>query len=1170
VECPACRAGIPEGSRFCPSCGHALRSRAEERRVVTVLFADLVGYTAMAEGVDPEQVKNLVDRAFQRLVVDIVDHGGRVDKIVGDQIMAIFGAPVAHEDDAERAVRAALQLQRTLACYADEVGVPIDMRVGVNTGEALVGTLHAAGEYTAMGDAVNVASRLQTYARPGQVVVGENTHAETAGAIEYEAVGAVQVRGREEPVQAYVAIAALGPPGLRPERSRSPLKGRDQELAMLCASLDMAFRRRRPHTMVMVGEAGIGKSRLAHELRRTAMAEHDAKVLDGRCVPYGEANLWWPFAEAVRQAFDIAATDTAEQASEKTRTMVSHGSGLPADHPDAVRVTDGLLYLLGLPSALQDVEPARAREEATRAFIALLQALARMHPLVLVLSELHWADPFVLELVDRLPDRMRGLPFVLVATARPELEERWTPAPNGRNLLLLHLDPLERGAAAELVEALLEGAGAARPELVEAVLDRAGGNPFFLEELTALVHQAPRGSDNGAQLPGTLRSLVATRLDALPTEERRVLDHAAVVGRLGSIESLAALDDGTTTNLRRVLEELSAKDMMDVSGGDWSFRSDLIREVAYETLTKAERARHHARLGTYLANQARERDREREHLEAIAHQLGVAAELVRDLGSVDGVGPEIVDEAVEAIARAAEAAERRETPAIVARLADRALALLPPGASAARRRFLVRRGKARTLLRQFDAARADVAQVVSEAEAEGDEWSVAAALTVRGHIEQGEGALYESVANLDEALARWRRLGDRGGEAEALRLRGLTDMFLGRLTSAEETIARALSLYVDLEDRRGEAWAQWTMAWIAFTGGDTTRADEQIAIAVRLFEEIGDYGGLGWAYGLLAWVRLQQGYLDEADRLAELALRERGIDADHWALGMMLMLRASTRLWRGLTDDAVRLAKEARGHFKAIGDATGELRSVATLGRALVAAGRITEADDVLRAAHRMAERELDPGNRSLGSVMALGLAIQLGDVTKAAEVVAKAGELPVTTPPGDQEVFVGLALLQLGRVEDAVTRLRSAFERAPGPGMRTNAGSALALALAAAGRADEAVAQADAVDGPTGDAEGGGTYLDRIALHHARGFAALRRDAELAVEHFDEAVAIADGTGDRLAQALTRLARARAMETRWHPRSGPALQEAETRLATVGLRDTAWDDVYRRAARAG
>ncbi|HEX7167646.1 MAG TPA: hypothetical protein VF230_11765, partial [Acidimicrobiales bacterium] len=777
------------------------------------------------------------------------------------------------------------------------------------------------------------------------------------------------------------------------------------------------------------------------------------------------------------------------------------------------------------------------------------------------LSELHWADQLVLDLLDRLPDKMRGLPFVLVATARTELEERWAPKPTGRNLVLLQLDPLDRRAAAELVEALLDGA--ARHDLVEAVLDRAGGNPFFLEELTGLLHHA---SADETQLPATLRSLVATRLDTIPSTERRVLDHAAVIGRLGSIEALEALADAGE-NVRRGLAALATRDVVEIDGREWAFRSDLVREVAYETLTKAERARHHARLGLYLASQARERDREREHLEPIAHHLAMAAEVVRDLGAVDGVADTILDDAIEAIGRASDQAERRETPALVARLADRALTLLPADRRAVRRRFLVRRAKARTLLRQTDAARADVAQVLTEADADGDAWAAAAGLTVRGHIEQSEGALYDSVANFDEAISRWRELGDKAGEADALRMRGLTDLFLGRLQEAEETISSALALFCELDDRRGQAWAQWTTAWISFTGGDTDRADAQIAEAIKLFEEVGDYGGLSWAHGLLAWVRLQQGFLDEADRLGELSLREVDAESDRWARGMMLMLRSSTRLWRGFTEESVRLATEARDEFQAIGDSTGELRAIASLSRAQIHSGRIAEADDLLRAARQMAERELDPAARSLGALIAIGTAIQVGDVRRALDLVNNVDDDPdaaaVQNP--DQTVYVGLALLQLGRPEEAVARLQTAFAGAVGPGLRANAGSSLAFALAVAGRADEAIAQADAME----EAEGG-TYLDRIMRRYARGFALLRRDGAAAIDELDRAVQAADATGDRLSQALSRLARARALESRWHPQAGPALQEAHARLTSIGLHHSAWDDVFRRAARAG
>ena len=342
MECPSCRASVPEGSRFCPSCGHALLARAEERRIVTVLFADLVGFTTFSEGADPEQLKNLVDAGFQRLVADIANHGGRVDKIVGDQIMALFGAPVAHEDDAERAVRAALQMQATLADYADEIRVPVRMRIGINSGEVLVGALRAGGEYTAMGDTVNVAARLQTMAEPGQVLVGPDTHAQTADVVRYRSIGLVQARGRDEPVDAFVAEEALVPPGHRRRRTRTPLIGREQEMGMLCSALTMAFERRRPQFVLLTGEAGIGKSRLAEELNVHAATEHSATVLEGRCVPYGEANVWWPIASAIRQALGIELEDTVEQAREKVTSKVAWGLKLPLDDEFAQRVVEGL------------------------------------------------------------------------------------------------------------------------------------------------------------------------------------------------------------------------------------------------------------------------------------------------------------------------------------------------------------------------------------------------------------------------------------------------------------------------------------------------------------------------------------------------------------------------------------------------------------------------------------------------------------------------------------------------------------------------------------------------------------------------------------------------------------------------------------------------------------
>ncbi|HEX2849955.1 MAG TPA: adenylate/guanylate cyclase domain-containing protein [Acidimicrobiales bacterium] len=1157
MECPACRAPVPEGSRFCPSCGHALGARVEERRIVTVLFADLVGYTSLAEGVDPEHVRNVVDRAFQRLVADIGAHGGRIDKILGDAIVALFGAPVAHEDDAERAVRCALQMQRTLAGHAAETEMPLRMRVGINTGEVLVGALRAGGEYTAMGDTVNVASRLQVEAEPGQILVGPDTYALTSDVVRYEPVGPLDVRGRSERVVAYLALEALVPPGHRPRRARTPLVGRTREMEILCAALAMGFERRRPQTVLIAGEAGIGKSRLAEELTEASARDHGAVVLEGRCVPYGEANVWWPIAAAVRHALDVDVADTADVATGKSRAKVAWALRQPADHPDVARKTDGLLYLMGIASPLDHVEPGRARDDAVRAFIGLLSNIAHRRPLVLSISELHWADPLVLDLLDRLPGHLRGLPFALVATARPEIEDRWIPHAARHNLVVVHLDPLDRDAATALLTTLLESAPPAA--LADTVIERAGGNPFYLEELAALV------ATSGAQgeLPPTLRGLVATRLDALPGAERRVLDHAAVVGRVGSIDALTALGDGAVASLPTILDHLVDRDVLSFDGREWAFRSELVREVAYETLTKAERARHHAALGAFLAERARTIHRESEQLEPLAHHFGAAAELVDELGPVEGVVTDVREQALTWIDRALTEVERREVPAVAARLCDQALRLIGDADGAVSRRFRVRRARARVALRQLDAARADVSAVRKASDAAGDEWAGAAALTVQGQVEQAEGALLESAHTLDEAVDRWRRLGERAGEADALRLRGMTDLFRGRLASAEESIAAALGLFRELGDLRGEAWAQQNMAWIAFERGDTDEADTRVTESVRLFEEAQDWGGLAWAFGLMAWVRLQQGHMDEADRLAQTLVESSDMEGDRWARSMMLLLLANTRLWSGRTEEAIRYATSARDEFEVMGDHSGSLRALGTLARALVARGDSGEARDLIATAQAVATHAGSPEALAFGQLVAAGTALAMGEASHTFDIGTLL-EHPAGENWPERQVASGIALLQFGRDDQAVAVLTDVFEDATSIGLRKAAGAALAVALAVA-RQPAAVERVAAEL----DAEGEGTYVDQMFVEVARGLAAAQTGDEAETRaHFEAARGWTAPTGDRMSQALAELARARALEALEAPDAGAAVEDATRRLSAMGITDTDWDAVFRRAAR--
>ena len=651
---------MPEGARFCPSCGADLGLRGDQRRVVTVLFADIVGFTTLSEHRDPEQVKGIVDRCFQRLVTDIEEFGGRVDKIVGDAILALFGAPIAHEDDAERAVRTALRLPDTLCEAAADLGLDVRLRVGVNTGEVLVGSLRAGGDYTAMGDVVNTAQRLQSAAEPGQVLVGQATYLATRRVVTYRSVGAIAAKGREAPVAAWVAEGARLPPGHRSDRRRAPLVGRDDEVALLSHTLSMAIDRGRPALMLVLGDAGLGKSRLAEDVAENARECHGALVLPGRCVPYGEANVWWPVASAVQAACDVEAGDSQEVVTRKVRAAVAAAlDGADGGAGAVDRVVEGLLHLLGF-EVLRGIDATRAREEVTGSLLAFTAALARRRPVVMVLSDLHWADEAVLEVVGGLLQSTNRLPFVALATARPALTERWSPPEGEHHSVVVHLDPLGRDAATQLLRTL---AGDRLAELGDGVaddlLDRASGNPFFLEELVSWLDES-----GSTQLPDTLRGLVAARLDGLTPAERQVLEDAAVLGSRGRVDWLATMQRESHSgdaSVHASLRVLQAKELLAVEGESWTFHSELVREVAYGTMTKQRRAKVHAGIASWLERE--EFEHQDAVIDTIAHHYGRAAALSIDLGGGSGTLDDSVARAVDWLRRAGMRAAQADTPA---------------------------------------------------------------------------------------------------------------------------------------------------------------------------------------------------------------------------------------------------------------------------------------------------------------------------------------------------------------------------------------------------------------------------------------------------------------------------------------------------------------------------
>lgn len=1166
LSCPSCGTPVPVGARFCPSCGHGIAaSRGDERRLVTVLFADLVGYTTLAEARDPEQVKNLVDGCFERLAVDVVGHGGRVDKIVGDAIMALFGAPVAHEDDAERAVRAGLQMQRTLASWTTEHGVDIRMRVGVNSGEVLVGALRAGGDYTAMGDVVNTASRLQTAARPGQVLVGPATYAATRDVLDYDSLGLVRTRGREEPVPAWSALGAVAPPGHRPRKVRTALIGREAELGMLRHALTLAEGRRRAQLVVLIGEAGTGKTRLAEEIAAVARLERGAYCLEGRCVPYGESNVWWPMADALRRSCGINPGDDHAVAKAKGLESVSTLLGLPRDDRELERVLRGLIYLID-QGELTDVEPARARDEAVRSMAVCLERMTATQPLVFIVSELHWADDLLLEFLDRLLDRVQHLPILLVATARPELADRWRPPPGRHNQLLLHVDPLDAQATARLLDELVVSLPS--PEVRDALVERSGGNPLFLEELVALT----AGDRALEELPLTLRGLVAARLDGLGVSERAALEDAAVVGRTGLLQALEAMaSSDRRSQVVNALNALVASDILalvDAGQGcqGWEFRAEVVREVAYGTLTKAERARRHAVLAEWLAGQLTERVGTRpssEELDAVAHHYGTAVALTIEVDGVEAVPADAGAKALWWLEQAATRAAAEGLWQATSGLLDQALSLAQFGTTEDRDRLVVARAKARIELLDGDGARSDVAEVRARAAATGDRRLLWRALVLEGQLARVDGRLVDSVEAFRDAVTLARDIGEDASIADALRHLGQALLFVGDEVGADSVSMEALTRYRALGDRRGEAWALQHLAWTAFYRGDFGPAEDHLRASADTFSDLGDWSGHSWAVGLLAWVRFSQGHVDEARELAEHILAE-GVQAgDRWAVGMMTMLLANVSLWTGRTQEAVARASEARAVFVGVHDTYAEVQSLAPLTRGLLALGRVAEARDLMNELMATLDDLADERVRRFGrAVVAIVMTQQLGEGPSVVELAPSGLDEDRGALLAEQRAALGLALLQCEQITEGLSVLEGVLDPHGPAGPQANVGAMAAFGYLAAHRPDDALATLTRYCPP-----GVGTYADRGWAGIARGFVAVQQgDAAGAEAAFADSTSAVDATGDVLAQATVRLARGVGLGALGLPGAAGAQAEARRRMDALGVGLAGWDRLFRLA----
>ena len=645
--CPSCAAGAPSGARFCPACGARLSEPAalmEERKTVTTLFCDLVGFTAMGERSDPEDVDACL-RSFGTLAREVIErYGGSVEKFIGDAVVGVFGVPVVHEDDPERAVRAALRLVESLDELSRPDGAPFEARAGVMTGELLVAhdVDPALGYGFVAGDAINTSARLEASAAPGTVVVGELTHQLTERVITYQRLAPASVKGKARPLVRWLALQPVARLGREARGGRlSPLVGRDSERDFLVSLLRRVVDTRTPQVALLIGLPGIGKTRLVRELFTVVDAGKEFITWrHGRCVPYGEDRTFWALREVVQAHAGILETHDPETAADLLERVVGEG-------PDHRHICERLRPLVGLDAP--EAEP----DENYAAWLRFFQQAATRRPLVVVLEDLHWADEALLAFVDYVSVHATELPLLMVGTARPNVfEEHPAFAASGGRVTRIWLDRLSDEETRALVCSLPE-MERRTTAVVDIVARRAEGNPFFAEELARLLADSAGGeAPDLTALPQSVQAVIAARIDTLSPGAKSTLADAAVIGTAfwrGALQALAASDAGSVDDS---LTDLGSRQLVRavrqplIEGEEeFAFAHGMMRDVAYHELPRAVRALKHAAFARWLRDKVGERGRG-DLSDVLAGHFAAAAELARAAGD-DALATSVTSPAVE-------------------------------------------------------------------------------------------------------------------------------------------------------------------------------------------------------------------------------------------------------------------------------------------------------------------------------------------------------------------------------------------------------------------------------------------------------------------------------------------------------------------------------------------
>jgi class 3 adenylate cyclase/tetratricopeptide (TPR) repeat protein len=986
------------------------------RKVVTILFCDLASSTALAERLEPEALRRVLERYYAVAREALERHGGTVEKFIGDAVMGVFGIPVLHEDDALRAVRAAFDLRESVSKLNVDLsvlGVELVVRIGVNTGEVIAGT--RPGEALVTGDPVVTAKRLEEAAPPGGILIGPKTQALVEDAVAVEPVESLALKGKASPSRGYLLLEVRAHAEGRARRIDSPLVGRDTELAALQSAFDEAVADGSARVVTVLGAAGAGKTRLVREL---CAAVPQARVLRGRCLPYGEGITWWPVLEIVREAAGLTGGEPQAVAHERIGALLEG-----AESPE--RLSAGISAALGLAEEV----PV---EELFWAVRTLLEELARTGPLLLILDDLHWAEPSFLDLVEYLGARGRGVPALLCCLARPELLElrpHWAIPRPETSLVALHaLGPQDSGA---LVANLL--GGDLPPVLRERVLVAAGGNPLFVEELLRmLIDDGVLRREGSAweyhaepgrlHLPPTIGALLSARIDRLAPDERRVVEHAAVIGERFSWGDLSGLmPPEAGQSLGALLQRLVQKELIHPSAGmgdedEFRFGHILIRDAAYALLPKDVRAVLHERAARLIDARVAGKF---EVDEIGGYHLEQASQAYSEIDPFGGRGRELAAEAAARLEAAGQrAAERGESRAAVS-LLERTHALCPPD-DPRRATVLLDLADALFLTGRLEEAAQRLEESQQLAIEVGDEaiagWAELDSAFLRWYTNPDEGtdALLEVASRSAELF---ERVGEGFGLAEALRITGDVYWIRCEIGEMQRVLERALDV-IDAAGRIEQGRIRSALARAAMFG--PTNVED----GLRLIDDL--QSRLGEDRSVAALIDCFAAYLE--------ALAGR-FDA------------ARARLAR------------ARGSFVELGKQLLLFSQCLFAGQVELLAGEPVAAEAHLREGYELLESLGERGNLA-GAAAHLALALQAQGRNDAAEPYAE--EAARLGSPDDAELQVVWRIAQSriraanGSAAEAVALAEEAVgiaERTDAPNLRADANLALAHALAAEGR---------------------------------------------------------------------------------------------------------------------